>query len=165
MDIDTGGFQSGLSSMCSDGGGPAVGKHAVLFDPNSTFAQSGLIVVRPGMSILLVGYNIPQGAVFTVDGVSVGSRSVAQGFGCCNDNTKGAQSIYSSAPPDILFRSPMKLGGKTWELTESVDRLLITLPGDYLLVLNDTQYLGNLQVEMVTLPGVTQLPFGYMAGV
>ena len=165
MDIDTGGVQTGLSSMCSDGGGPAVGKHAVLFDPNSTYAQSGLIVVRPGTSIMLVGYNIPEGAVLTVDGVSVGSRSVAQGLGCCNDNTKTAQSIYNGNAPDILFRSPMKLGGRPWQLTEEVDRLLITLPGEYLLVLNDTMYLGDMQVEMVVLPGVPQLPFSYMAGV
>lgn len=114
MNIDTGGFNSGASSMCNDGGGPAQGTNAVLFDPNSSYAQSPLIVVREKSSVLLVGYNIPDGAILTVEGVSVGSRSVAQGYGCCNPNNalQGA-SIYNQRAADILFRSPMRLGVKS----------------------------------------------------
>lgn len=164
MDINTGGFQTGLSGTLAEDMSPAVGKHTVLFDPSSTFAQSGLIAVRPNTSVLLVGYNIPEGAVLTLDGVSVGSRSVAQGFGAHTADPSTPQSIYNSSPPDILFRSPMRLGGKIWQLTNEADRLLITLPGEYLLVLNDAMYFGDLQVEMVMLPGCTQYPFSYMAG-
>ncbi|EJK8719794.1 hypothetical protein NLW25_005226, partial [Escherichia coli] len=61
--------------------------------------------------------------------------------------------------------SPVKLGGKPWQLTKDNDRLLISLPGEYLLVLNDTQHLGDVQVELIPVPGIQQLPFAYMAGV
>lgn len=161
--IDTGGRLATHDSMCSSEG-PATGKNAVLFDPNSTYLQSGLITVRPDSAVMLVGYNIPDGAVFTVEGVSAGSRGMAQGFGCCPSGTPNAAGGMPRAP-DILFRSPMKLGGIPWQLTPGNDRILIVLPGEYLLVLNDAQYLGDVQVELVTLPGVPQLPFAYMAGI
>jgi hypothetical protein len=150
--------------MCGSEG-PATGKNVVLFDPSSTYLQSGLITVRPDTAIMLVGYNIPDGAVFTVEGVSVGSRSMAQGFGCCPSGAPTGNAIGMPRAPDILFRSPMKLGGAIWELTPENDRLVIALPGEYLLVLNDAQYLGDVQVELVVLPGIPQLPFAYMAGI
>lgn len=161
--IDTGGVHEEHVIAATDG--PAVGKHAVLFDPTSTYAQSALISVRPGSSVLLVGYNIPDGAVFTVEGVSVGSRPSPTGYGCCRNGGALGNTIVPGSAPDILFRSPVKLGGKTWQLTKDNDRLVIALPGEYLLVLNDTQYLGDVQVELIHVPGEQQLPFAYMAGV
>ncbi|EKY5009632.1 TPA: hypothetical protein RMT71_003213 [Escherichia coli] len=161
--IDTGGTHDEYTNVAADG--PAVGKHAVLFDPTSTYAQSALISVRPGSSVLLVGYNIPDDAVFTVEGVSVGSRPSPVGHGCCRNGVVLGNTIVPGSAPDILFRSPMMLGGKPWQLTKGNDRLVIALPGEYLLVLNDTQYLGDVQVELIHVPGEQQLPFAYMAGV
>ncbi|HAX5209137.1 TPA: hypothetical protein JZG45_003989 [Escherichia coli] len=163
MKVDTGAVYDGYAVVAMDG--PAIGKHAVLFDPTSTYAQSALISVRPGSSVLLVGYNIPDDAVFTVEGVSVGSRPSPSGQGCCRNGGTLGNTIVPGSAPDILFRSPVTLGGKPWQLTKDNDRLVIALPGEYLLVLNDTQYLGDVQVELIHVPGEQQLPFAYMAGV
>ena len=44
-------------------------------------------------------------------------------------------------------------------------RLVLTLPGTYMLVLNDDQYLGSVHVELVELGKVkTTIPDGYVAG-
>lgn len=44
-------------------------------------------------------------------------------------------------------------------------RIVITLPGTYMLVLNDDQYLGSVHVELVQLGNVkTVIPEGYVAG-
>ncbi|HAV9614196.1 TPA: hypothetical protein JLH03_004185 [Escherichia coli] len=163
MGIDTGGLYDDRGSHAAEKS--VTGKHMVLFDPTSTYAQSALISVRPGSSVLLVGYNIPEDAVFTVEGVSVGTSPAPGGQGCCRNGSVLGNSIVPGSAPNILFRSPVKLGGKPWQLTKDNDRLLIALPGEYLLVLNDTQHLGDVQVELIPVPGYQQLPFAYMAGV
>ena len=163
MKIDTHGAYENYSVLAADV--PAAGKHIVLFDPTSTYAQSSLITVHPGNSVLLVGYNIPEQAVFTVEGVSVGTNPSPNGYGCCRTGSMSENTIVPGSSPNILFRSPVKLGGKLWALTAENDRLLISLPGEYLLVLNDTQYLGDVQIELIVVPGYQQLPFAYMAGI
>jgi hypothetical protein len=160
MAIDTGG--SITSTLPLEG--PAIGTTFVLFDSNSTYQQSPLVTVRPDYSVLLIGYGIPYGAAFTVEGVSLGSRAMGSYPAFAPERGVARNLSIPAPPPDILFRSPMRLGGNEWELTSDNDRMLISLPGDYLLVLNDPSYLGAVQVEAVWIPGHQQLPFSYMPG-
>lgn len=160
--IDTGGHYSGRGSACDDNR-PVQGEHQVLFDPASTFLQSGLIVVRANQPVMLVAYMVPTGAEFVVEGVSVGSRAIQQGGSCC---VPGGPSLIGQGAADILFREPMALGGNTWKLDEGVRRIVINLPGTYILSLNSDEYLGSVHVEMVQLGTVnTVLPETYLAGI
>ena len=71
----------------------------------------------------------------------------------------------SQGAADIRFREPMTVGGKLWMLDELNRRMVITLPGTYMLVLNDDQYLGSVHVELVQLGKIkTTIPEGYVAG-
>lgn len=161
MNIDTGGSYT-ASRSSGDDNRPVQAEHAVLFDPASTFLQSGLIIVRENHPVMLVGYMIPNDAEFVVEGVSVGSRSIQNGGSCC---VPGGNSLMGQGAADIRFREPMNLGGRVWKINPSNRRIVITLPGTYLLVLNDDQYLGSVHVEMVQLGEVaTRIPDAYMAG-
>jgi hypothetical protein len=160
--IDTGGYYSGRGTTCEDSR-PVQGENQVLFDPASTFLQSGLIIVRADQPVMLVAYMVPEGAEFVVEGVAVGSRAVQQGGGCCSPC---GPTLMGQGAADIRFREPMTLGGNTWVINEAKKRLVINLPGTYLLVLNDDQYLGSVHVEMVKLGDVkTTLPTAYLAGI
>ena len=159
--IDTGGHYTGRGSSCDDNR-PVQGEHQVLFDQSSTFLQSGLIIVRADQPVMLVAYMVPEGAQFVVEGVSVGSRAVQQGGGCCSPC---GPTLMGQGAADIRFREPMMLGGNTWSMDEKNRRLVITLPGTYMLVLNDDQYLGSVHVELVQLGNIkTTIPEGYVAG-
>lgn len=159
--IDTGGHYTGRGSSCDDNR-PVQGEHQVLFDQSSTFLQSGLIIVREDQPMMLVAYMLPEGAQFVVEGVSVGSRAVQQGGACC---IPGGPTLMSQGAADIRFREPMTVGGKLWMLDELNRRMVITLPGTYMLVLNDDQYLGSVHVELVQLGKIkTTIPEGYVAG-
>lgn len=159
--IDTGGHFTGRGSSCDDSR-PVQGEHQILFDQSSTFLQSGLIIVRADQPVMLVGYMVPEGAQFHVEGVSVGSRAVQQGVGCCSPY---GPTLMSQGAADIRFREKMTLGGQPWVMDELNRRIVITLPGTYILTLNDDQYLGSVHVELVQLGNVkTTIPEGYMAG-
>lgn len=161
MNIDTGGFHTSAGPACEDNR-PVQNEHHVLFDPSSTFLQSGPIVVRPNRPLMLVGYMVPEGAEFVVEGVSLGSRAVQHGGGCCSPC---GPSLLSRAAADILFREPMTLGGSVWKINELNRHLVLTLPGSYILSLNSDEYLGSIHVELVELGEVqAPIPAGYMAG-
>lgn len=160
--IDTGGQFIGCDSACEDQR-PVYGEHRVLFDFTSTVSQTGIITVNEDSPIMLVAYVLPDDAELVVEGVSVGSRSVPQGGGCCSPC---GPSLESSGIPDIRFRWPMTLGGNTWKLSATNRRLVINLPGTYILVLADDQYIGSVYVEALSIGHIkTILPAQYLAGI
>lgn len=161
MQLDTGGQYVDMHSACEETTVP-VGGHPVIFDPTSTYEVSELVVVHPGTQILVTAYNLAENAKIAVQGASVGQRPVSDGVACCRTDGP-SPTLLNRKSADILFRSPMRLGGNLWQLTPTNDRLLISLPGTYVFVLNDSAYFGDLQVEYQVMP-LTPLPDLYFAG-
>lgn len=160
--IDTGGMYTAQRAGCVDDR-PVQNDKLVLFDAASTFTQSGVFIVRANNPLMIVGYEVPDGAVFTVEGVNVGSRAVQSGGGCCSPC---GPTLLSQQAADILFREPMTLGGNIWQITATKRRLLITLPGEYILSLNEDQYFGSVHVEVKELGVIpTEIPDAYVAGI
>lgn len=162
--IDTGGRYETLQPV--NDGRPTSSSNTTLFDSASTSTTSVLISVRTGRPLMLIAYMMEEGAELTVEGVSVGSRGIANGGGCCNPCNNNGRALSTSDAVDIRFREPMTLGGNPWKITNGYRRLVITLPGQYILQLNDQQYLGQVHVELVELGEIeTRIPDVYAAGV
>lgn len=161
MQIDTGGQFTQMDSACEDATVP-VGGNPVIFDPTSTYEVSDLVVVHPGTQILVTAYNLAENARIVVHGASVGQRPVSNGTACCRTDGPNP-TLLNRKSADVLFRSPMRLGGQVWELSPTNDRLLISLPGNYVFVLNDSAYFGDLQVEYQRFP-LLPMPDVYYAG-
>lgn len=159
------GIETGYTCTSSIDDAQAVTNSEALFDLKSHFLQSRPFSVKAGMGVLLSGYDIPVGAELTVEGVLLGGRAMAQMTGCApcipGPNSLG---LYTVRAADVIFRSPMKLGGNIWKLTSDIDRLLIPLQGTYILSLNDAQYEGQFQVEKMDV-SISDLPYQYMAGI
>lgn len=161
--IDTGGRYADINVQQDNR--PSIGSNKILFDSSSTSQTSVLINVQVDYPVMIVAYLMEDGAELTVEGVSVGSRSIANGGGCCTPYDNG-RSLAVQDTIDIRFREPMTLGGNLWQITDTKRRLVITLPGQYILQLNYTQYLGLIHVEQVELGKIsTKIPDIYMAGV
>ena len=162
--IDTGGRYENLTPQ--NDGRPTTGSNTTLFDSASTSLTSVLITVQVDRPLMLVAYLMEPGAELSVEGVSVGSRGIANGSGCCNPCNNNGRPLTTSDAVDIRFREVMTLGGNAWKITDAYRRLVLTLPGQYILQLNDQQYLGLVHVELVELGKVeTRIPDVYVAGV
>lgn len=161
MNIDTGGRYTRSDETRESVEALPIGGNPVIFDPTSTYEVSGLVVVHPGTQILVTAYNLAEKARIVVHGASVGQRPIRTGAACgpTGDPTPSGRRKCA----DVLFRSPMRLGGRVWELTPDCDRLLISLPGNYVFVLNDPAYFGDLQVEYQRMP-LQPMPDVYYAG-
>lgn len=163
MSIDTGGRYSSVDRSNTN---PVKNNSAVLFDGSSTSTTSGVINVASNRPVLITAYAIPEGCAFTVEGVSTGSRAISSASGCCDTSSPTSGALVPQGAADILFREPMTLGGHTWQITETTRRILITLPGMYVLQMNDISYIGDCHVEINPLVGVkTELPTAYHAGI
>lgn len=164
MKVDTGG--NFVRSANPDNQRPAINANTVLFDGSSTNLTSSVINAGVNKPLLIVAYSMPDGCEMTVEGVSVGSRSISSISGCCDPTNQNAATLIPSGAADILFRQPMALGGNVWKLTADQRHMLITLPGQYILQMNSTEYIGEAHVEVLPLPGMgNKIPESYIAGV
>lgn len=155
--VDTGGFVP--NGYCNDDritGNP----NTVLFDGLSDNVMSRPFQVEVNTAIVLSAYGLPTDAEVSIYGISLASKSMDNGTGCCNT------PIGRVGTAVINFMAPMTLGGHEWKLTEANTKLFVNLPGRYIAILNDETYLGDLQVEYYTIKGINApIPAEYVAGV
>lgn len=155
--VDTGGYVP--NSGCSDDrvtGNP----NTILFDALSDDVMSPPFAVAVNEPIVICAYGLPAGAEITIYGISLASKSMDNGIGCCNT------PVGRPGTPVINFMSPMTLGGHLWKITEDNTRLFINLPGRYVAILNDESYLTEFQAEYYKTPKLNApIPSEYVAGV
>lgn len=164
MKLDTGGTY--VRSANADTQRPATSANVALFDGNSTNLTSSVINVTVNKPMLLVAYSMPDGCEMVIEGVSVGSRAISTVNGCCDPSNENAATLIPSGAADILFRQPMALGGNVWKLTADQRHLLITLPGQYILQMNSTEFIGETHVDVMPILGMgNPIPESYIAGV
>lgn len=173
-DIQTG--YSTLNNPCGPVTGgvmmPTPGKN-ILFGPDTPqgtiFSPSFTVV--PGQVVLIDTYNMPQDYYIYVN------RIVKSNFGpmtgencdpCAFDRAFGSDG-------KITFRERMTLGGSNehWSLIKRADvsqsrlQLMIAIPGIYELELENTNMLGNMEVEYFAWEAtiLPYLPKDYFAGI
>lgn len=159
MKIDTGGKFALGDDPTTGGALSTYSPNQILFSSQSDSLDSPIMTVYTG-STLIVGYNIPAGAVLTLELVSLGG--VTPSSVSCARSVHGA-STRQSVKPLIVFRTPVTLGGTTWMLTAESPMMVVPVRGTFVLSLNDGTYLGDFHVEAVS-QDAQAMPDAYKAG-
>lgn len=141
-------------------------------DPGTIYSRT--FTVTEGNSVLVDGYNIPEGKHIFVNRVVCTSYCPAP----VNNTCSACDPLDLEAldrPGLIVFRARMTLGSdpSRWHLYcdadphKSVLQLFIAMPGTYELELEETEMLGDLEVELqyVKNEHLLALPADYFAGV
>ena len=157
-----------IATPCCDFDGPVVpapgGRH-ILFCPDSPADDkfSRPFIIPEGRTFLLDAYNLPNNKPIYVRRVILSSTPPYIG-----DNSNICDRVRPYVEQaKVIFRAPMRLGGKDWKLCAPDEfQLLMTIPGTYQLELSDITMLGNLEVEYTIFANEDMLhyPFNYFAG-
>lgn len=151
---------------------PSPGK-VILFSPetNPGVVYSKTFTVTEGNSALLDAYNVQEGKHIYVNRVVRSSYCPPVGDACdplALSEAKGRDGV-------IVFRERMTLGSdpSRWHIYRDADpdksilQLFIAVPGTYELELEETEMLGDLEVELQFLKNeaLPRFPSDYFAGV
>lgn len=109
---------------------------SALFDNKSTRTVSHFLHVEPCQAIQLSTFGLPDGANLELHRVLPTSGAMPQGAGCICGYDE-AESITASAS------EPLKIGCRAVVLNNCNTVLYLTIPGSYVLKLNDESYLGQ----------------------
>lgn len=112
------------------------GASNVLFDQKSTKTVSHFIHVEPCQAIQFSTFGLPDGAKLTLHRVLPAGGQMPQGTGCICDHEEGYGIVVSASEPLKIDCSPV-------ELTNCNNVLYLTIPGSYMLRLNEERYLGQ----------------------
>lgn len=168
MAIDTGSIIGG-SQMCMDSSTIRINGN-VVFDSQSTSNISPVITVPPGSAIVLVGYNLDVAGVgklnCSVQRVLLGNPDHPHGVSCC-DGVDTRTPVYMNRVANVVFQTPINLGGKPWEINPDYPMTIINLPGTYVVEIDREKFqnaVGQFYVEYLVVPDTT-IPSEYLAGV
>ena len=166
MTISTGGRYDNIGGPTVDSSGVMINTSNILYDDSIAKLRSAPFEVPEGYYAVLVGYNMEQaaGAEFVIDGVTLGSQHVANGGACCNGVEDRGNKASTTAT--VLFRETMTLGGNAWKITQKTPRVIVAVPGWYVVELNDGDHIGQgLQLEYRLVKQKLQLPEAYFPGI
>lgn len=107
-----------------------------LFDQKSTKTVSHFLHVEPCQALQLSTFGMPDGAVLTLHRVLLAGGSMPQGTGCICDHEEGSMLGVAASEPFMIDCKPVVLD-------KCNNVLFLTVPGSYVLRLNDEAYLGH----------------------
>lgn len=125
-----------LTQPKTAGKAPEAVTTSFVFDKNSTNKISRPIHVDECMAVKLSTFNLPDGANLTLHRVILGGGIMPQSSGCMCGGDKG-QEAYA------LFSEVFKIDCKPVVIDNCDGALFLTVPGTYMLELNDEAVLGS----------------------
>lgn len=108
----------------------------VLFDQKSTKTVSHFIHIEPCQAIQFLTFGLPEGAKLTLHRVLPIGGSMPQGSGCLCDHDEGSSVTVAAS-------EPLKIDCKPVVIDACNNVLYLTIPGSYMLRLNEERYLGQ----------------------
>lgn len=107
-----------------------------LFDQKSTKLVSHVIHVLPCEAIQFSTFGLPSGATLTIHRVLLADGTMPQGYGCICDYDDGSPLVVAAS-------EPLKIDCNPVVLNECNNVVYLTIPGSYMLKLNDESHLGQ----------------------
>lgn len=108
----------------------------ILFDQKSIKTVSHFLHVEPNQAIQLSTFGLPDGAKLTLYRVLPAGGQMPQGSSCICDHEEGSSATVAAS-------EPLRIGCLPVELTNCNNVLFLTVPGSYMLRLNNEEYLGQ----------------------
>lgn len=142
----------------------------VLFSPETRHGTiySRSFTVNPGEAVIIDAYNMPEHRNIFVNRLVKSTTGPMTGDTCDPCAMDGAYGTEGR----ILFRGKMALGGQPWRLYYDLSnsamytQMIIMIPGTYELELEETDMLGDMEVEYMTVPlaSIMHMPLIYYPG-